>query len=163
MSHDGHTEDCLLVKLRLPSWKLLEKILFPTLHPHWPKKGLQGHKASEVRMWQTACHATTFLSASLLKDCVLLLPFFVFKWTLNDFDVSRGNTGHQGVDSGFYPVPRAYIKLESCCKQTRSHSHTRRTSSPNCPGPDLVPLTRCPANGNDEDEDEGKNVAVDDL
>ncbi len=73
----------------------LERFI-PNSSSHWPKKGLQGHKAhtgrnqsaSQVRMWPTACHATMFLSASLLKDCVLLLPFFVFKWTLNDFDVS---------------------------------------------------------------------------
>ncbi len=49
---------------------------------------VENQSASQVRMWPTACHATMFLSASLLKDCVLLLPFFVFKWTLNDFDVS---------------------------------------------------------------------------
>lgn len=79
MSRGGHTEDCLLVKIRLPSRTraIFEKILFPILHPHWPKKGLQGHTAHTGRMWQTACHATTFLSASLLKDCVLLLLLFL--------------------------------------------------------------------------------------
>ncbi len=51
MSHGGHTEDCLLVKMRLPSWTraIFGKILFPILHPHWPKKGLQGHKAHTGR------------------------------------------------------------------------------------------------------------------
>ncbi len=87
MSHGRHTEECLLVKMRLPSWTraIFEKILFPILHPHWPKKGLQGHKAHTGRMWQTACHASTFLSACVSAKGLLL---FVFKWTLNDFDVS---------------------------------------------------------------------------
>lgn len=116
---------------------------------------------SEVRMWQTTCHATTFLSASLLKDCVLLLPFFVFKWTVNDFDVSVGTLAIRESTLASIPCQGLTLNWRAAVNKL-VHTHRRDGLLQFVWGLFVVPITRCPANGKREEEG-GAKRAVDDL
>lgn len=128
MSHGGQKEDCLLVKHAPPSgFSFLDLSLIRLRKRKWfvffvcffiPPVAKERFTAWEVRMWQTTCHATTFLS--LLKDCVLLLPLFVFKWTVNDLDVSVGTLAIRESTPASIPCQGLSLNWRAAVKLTRT-------------------------------------------
>lgn len=102
----------------------------PTAKERFTMTPSSKQSVSEVRMWQTTCHANTFLSASLLKDCFS----FVFKWTVNDFDASVETLAIRESTLASIPCQGLTLNWRAAVKKEKK-THTLKRTSPICTRP----------------------------
>lgn len=134
-------------------------MLFPTLHPHWPKKGLQGHKAHTSRKPVSVARANVanrvpcnHVSVCVSTKGLCFTPsFFVFKWTLNDFDVSVETLAIRESTLASIPCQGLTLNWRAAVNKL-VHTHTRDGLLQIVWGLFVVPLTQCSVSRNDEGE-----------
>lgn len=100
-------------------------------------------------------HVSVCVSA---KGLCFTPSFFVFKWTVNDFDVSVGTLAIRESTLASIPCQGLTLNWRAAVNKL-VHTHTRDGLLQFVWGLFVVPITRCPANGKREEEGGAKRCS----